>query len=134
MNEGKLTNDRSNLHPHISLVARITILLGILSIISVLLALSTAFLVMRAGIYTYPSTGREYLYPLFWLLWLPLPMMTIICGSYARRTTTEHGRRDLASIGLVFGYLSLTIIGAIVLAEISLFFLSLGCTPDSPCS
>jgi len=134
MNERNLTNTISDLHPHVSLAARVSIISGILSVVSVFLALAAAFLVMRAGIYTYLPIGREYLYPLFWLLWLPLPIVTIICGSYARKTATEHGRYDLAFIGLVLGYLSLAIIGAIVLAEISLFFHSLGCTPDSPCS
>lgn len=134
MDEGPMTNYRSNPHPDISLIARITILLGVLSIISVLFALSAAFLIMRAGIYTYLPPGREYLYPLFWLLWLPLPLITIICSSYARRATREHERGNLASIGLILGYLSLAIICVILLAEISLFFLSSGCTPHSPCS
>ncbi len=63
MDEGPMTNYRSNPHPNISLIARITILLGVLSIISVLFALSAAFLIMRAGIYTYLPPGREYLRP-----------------------------------------------------------------------
>ena len=119
---------------HLSLVARVSLLLGILSVISLFLALSGAFWVVRTGIYTFLPIGHEYLYPLIWLLWLPLPILTIICGSYARKTATEHRRHHFALIGLVLGYLSLAIIGVIVFAEITLFFHSLGCTPASPCS
>ncbi len=120
--------------PHISVAAIVSILSGMLSVVSVFLVLWGAFLVMKAGIYTFLPTGREYLYPLFWLLWLPLPILTIVSGSYARKTATEQGGRRLALIGLVLGYLSLALIGAVVFAEITLFFRSLECTPTSPCT
>ncbi len=133
MNAENLTNNRLNLHPHISFMARITMLLGILSLVSVFLALTAVFLVMTAGIYTYLPAGREYLYLLFWLLWLPLPIVTIICGTYARKAATVRGKYDLALIGLMLGYVSLAIISAIIFAEITLFFRASGCTPAVPC-
>jgi len=120
--------------PRISLAARVSILSGVLSVVSVFFALWGAFMVMKAGIYTFLPTGREYLYPLLWLLWLLLPILTIICGSYARKTATEQGGHRLAVIGLVLGYLSLALIGAVVFAEITVFLRSLECTPTSPCS
>ena len=126
--------DQASPIPHISLAARVSILSGILSVGSFFLALWGAFLVMKAGIYTFLPTGREYLYPLFWLLWLPLPILTIACGSYARKTATEQRGRRLAQIGLALGYLNLALIGAVVFAEITLFFRSLECTPSSPCT
>lgn len=134
MNKQDQANYNPNANPHISPVARVSILAGILSVISAFLALWGAFWVMRAGIYTFLPIDREYLYPLFWLLWLLLPILTIICGSHARKTATEHGRHHLAVISLVLGYLSLAIIAAVIFAEITLFFHSLGCTPSSPCS
>ncbi len=126
--------DQASPIPHISLAARVSILSGMLSVVSVFLAVWGALLVMKAGIYTFLPTGREYLYPLFWLLWLPLPILTIVCGFYARKTATEQGGRRLALIGLVLGYLSLALIGAVVFAEITLFFRSLECTPSSLCT
>jgi hypothetical protein len=61
MNKG----DQASTSPHISQAARVSVILGILSLVSVFLAFWGAFLVMKAGIYTYLPTGREYLYPLF---------------------------------------------------------------------
>ncbi len=130
MNEG----DQASSIPRISLAAKVSILAGMLSVVSVFLALWGAFSVMKAGIYTILPTGREYLYPLFWLLWLLLPILTIACGSYARKTAIEQRGRRLALIGLVLGCLSLALIGAVVFAEITIFFRSLQCTPTSPCT
>ena len=122
--------------PHISQVARISMILGILSVVSVFLALWGAISVMKAGIFTFLPTGYEYVYPLFWLLWLLLPICTVICGSYAKKTATEQREQRLALFGLVLGYLSLIFIASIVFGEIILFlrtFVS-GCTASSPCS
>ncbi len=118
--------------PHVSHVARISMILGMLSVVSVFLALWGAILVMKAGIYTFLPTGHEYLYPLFWLLWLLLPICTVICGSYARKTATGERGQRLALIGLVLGYLSLALMASIVFSEITLFFSR--CTASSPCS
>jgi hypothetical protein len=126
--------DQASTSPHISQAARVSVILGILSLASVFLALWGAFLVMKAGIYTFLPTGHEYVYPLFWLVWLLLPICTVICGSYARKTATGERGQRLALIGLVFGYLSLMLIVAVVFSEITLFLRALGCTPSSPCS
>ncbi len=130
MSEG----DQASTLPHFSQAARVSVILGVLSLASVFLALWGTFLVMKAGIYTYLPTGREYLYPLFWLLWLLLPICTVICGSYARKTATGEREQRLALIGLVLGYLSLILIVPVVFGEIMLFLRALGCTPSSPCS
>jgi len=130
MNKG----DQASTSPHISQAARVSVILGILSLVSVFLAFWGAFLVMKAGIGTYLPTGREYLYPLFWLLWLLLPICTVICGSYARKTATGERGQRLALFGLVLGYLSLILIVPVVFGEIMLFLRTLGCTPSSPCS
>jgi hypothetical protein len=55
-------------------------------------------------------------------------------SQYIRKTATEQGGRRLALIGLVLGYLSLSLICAVVFAVITLFFRSLECTPSAPCS
>ncbi len=130
MSEG----DQASTSPHIPQAARVSVILGILSLASVFLALWGAFLVMKAGIYTFLPTGYEYVYPLFWLLWLLLPICTVICGSYARKAATGERGQRLALIGLVLGYLSLILIAAVVFSEITLFLRALGCTPSSPCS
>ncbi len=132
MNKG----DQASTLPHFSQAARVSVILGVLSLVSVFLALWGAFLVMKAGIYTFLPTGREYLYPLFWLLWLLLPICTVICGSYARKTATGEREQRLALISLVLGYLSLILIAAVVFGEIMLFLRTFasGCTPSSPCS
>ncbi len=103
-----------------------------LSVVSVFLALWGAILVMKAGIFTFLPTGHEYVYPLFWLLWLLLPICTVICGSYARKTATGQRGQRLALLGLVLGYLSLTLMASIVFGEITLFFSR--CPASSPCS
>lgn len=128
--------DQASISPHFSQAARVSIILGVLSLVSVFLALWGAILVMKAGIDTFLPTGHEYLYPLFWLLWLPLPICTVICGSYARKTATGERGQRLALIGLVLGYLSLILIAAVVFGEIMLFLRTFasGCTPSSPCS
>ncbi len=121
---------------HVSHVARISMILGMLSVLSVFLALWGAILVMKAGIGNFVPTGHEYVYPLFWLLWLLLPICTVICGSYARRTATRQREQRLALLGLVLGYLSLALMASIVFGEIMLFLRSFasGCTASSPCS
>ena len=128
MSEG----DQASTLPHFSQAARVSVILGVLSLASVFLALWGTFLVMKAGIGTYLPTGREYLYPLFWLLWFLLPICTVICGSYARKTATGERGQRLALIGLVLGYLSLALMASIVFSEITLFFSR--CTASSPCS
>ena len=122
--------------PRFSQAARVSVVLGVLSLVSVFLALWGAFLVMKTGIYTFLPTGYEYVYPLFWLLWLLLPICTVICGSYARKTATGEREQRLALISLVLGYLSLILIAAVVFGEIMLFLRTFasGCTPSSPCS
>ena len=124
--------DQVSPFPHVSHVARISMILGMLSAVSVFLALWGAILVRKAGIYTFLPTGHEYLYPLFWLLWLLLPICTVICGSYARKTATGERGQRLALIGPVLGYLSLALMASIVFSEITLFFSR--CTASSPCS
>ena len=119
---------------HPSLAAKISAFSGVLSMLSVFLALWVAFLVHQAGILTFIPPGREYFYPLFWLLWLLLPIGTIICGFYARKTATEQADQRLALIGLILGCLSFVFIVAVTSAEIALFLQSLGCTASSPCS
>jgi hypothetical protein len=124
--------DQTSPISHISQAARVSIVLGVLSLVSVFLALWGAILVMKAGIFTFLPTGREYLYPLFWLLWLLLPICTVICGSYAKKTATGQRGQRLALLGLVLGYLSLTLMASIVFGEIMLFLSR--CTASSPCS
>jgi hypothetical protein len=128
--------DQASTSPHISQAARVSVVLGVLSLVSVFLALWGTFLVMKTGIYTFLPTGYEYVYLLFWLLWLLLPICTVICGSYARKTATGGRGQRLALIGLVLGYLSLILIAAVVFSEITLFLRTFasGCTPSSPCS
>lgn len=128
--------DQVSPFPHVSHVARISMISGILSVVSVFLALWGAILVMKAGIFTFLPTGHEYVYPLFWLLWLLLPICTVICGSYARKTATGQREQHLALLGLVLGYLSLTLIAGVVLGEFVLFLRTFasGCTANSPCS
>jgi uncharacterized protein YqgC (DUF456 family) len=121
--------------PHVSHVARISMILGILSAVSVFLALWGAIVVMKAGILTFLPTGHEYVYPVFWLLWLLLPIGTVICGTYARKTATGQRGQRLALVGLVLGYLSLLLVVAVVFSEITLFLRTLGCLPPhGPCS
>ena len=122
--------------PPVYHVASISMILGILSVVSVFLALWGAILVMKAGILTFLPTGHEYVYLLFWLLWLLLPICTVICGSYARKTATGQREQRLALLGLVLGYLSLTLIVGVVLGELVLFLRTFasGCTANSPCS
>lgn len=122
--------------PRVSHVARISMISGILSVVAVFLALWGAILVMKAGIFTFLPTGYEYVYPLFWLLWLLLPICTVICGSYARKTATGQREQRLALLGLVLGYLSLTLIAGVVFGELVLFLRTFasGCTANSPCS
>ena len=122
--------------PQISQVARVSLILGILSMLSVFLALWGAIAVMKAGIFAFLPSGYEYVYPLFWLLWLILPICAVICGSYAKKTAIEPRGQRLAFLGLVLGYLSLICIASLVFGEFILFlrtFVS-GCTPSSPCS
>jgi hypothetical protein len=128
--------DQVSPFPHVSHVARISMISGILSVVSVFPALWGAILVMKAGIFTFLPTGHEYVYPLFWLLWLLLPICTVICGSYARKTATGQREQRLALLGLVLGYLSLTLIVGVVLGELVLFLRTFasGCTANSPCS
>src|SRR5258706_14285699 len=114
--------DQVSPFPHVSHVARISMISGILSVVAVFPALWGAILVMKAGIFTFLPTGHEYVYPLFWLLWLLLPICTVICGSYARKTATGQRDQHLALLGLVLGYLSLTLIAGVVLGEFVLFF------------
>src|SRR5258708_6311524 len=128
--------DQVSPFPHVSHVARISMILGILSVVSVFLVLWGAILVMKAGILTFLPTGYEYVYPLFWLLWLLLPICTVICGSYVRKTATGQREQRLALLGLVLGYSSLTLIVGVVLGELVLFLhtFASGCTANSPCS
>jgi hypothetical protein len=60
MNKG----DQASTLPHFSQAARVSVILGILSLVSVFLALWGAFLVMKAGIYTFLPTDYEYVYPI----------------------------------------------------------------------
>lgn len=126
--------DQVSPSPHVSQVARISLLLGLLSAASVFLALWAAIVVLKAGIFTFLPTGQKYIYPLFWLLWLLLPISTVICGAYARKTATRQREQRLALLGLVLGYLSLILVATVVVSEILLFLRALGCSPSSPCS
>ena len=128
--------DQVSPFPHVSHVARISMISGILSAVSVFPALWGAISVMKAGILTFLPTGHEYVYPLFWLLWLLLPICTVICGSYARKTAIGQREQRLTLLGLVLGYLSLTLLAGVVLGELVLFLRTFasGCTATSPCS
>jgi hypothetical protein len=127
--------DRVSPAPHVSHVARISMILGLLSALSVFLAVWGAIVVMKAGICTFLPTDHEYVYPVFWLLWLLLPIGAVICGTYARKTATGQREQRLALLSLVLGYLSLLLVAAVVFSEITLFLRALGyCPPHAPCS
>src|SRR5260370_40108513 len=99
MNKG----DQASTSPHISQAARVSVILGILSLVSVFLAFWGAFLVLHAGIGPYLPTGREYLYPLFCFLWLLLPICTFICRSYPRKTAPAKRGQRRTLLGLQLG-------------------------------
>ncbi|HZS75820.1 MAG TPA: hypothetical protein VFA41_04350 [Ktedonobacteraceae bacterium] len=118
--------------------AIISVISGGLSLICAFLALAIAIAVMKAGILTYIQAGREYLYPLFWLLWLLPPIATISYSSYIKRLSKNlaaaQRQHTLAQIGFVTGCLSLALTATVALAEIVLFFQTSGCMGPGACS
>lgn len=125
-------------HTLIAQGAIISVISGGLSLVCASLALAGAIVVMKAGILTYIPTGREYLYPLFWLLWLLPPIATIIYSSYIKRLSkniaTEKKHHTLAQIGFIIGCLSLALSATVALAELVVFIQTLGCMGHGACS
>lgn len=119
---------------HASQAARMSFLLGVLSLVSIFLALWSANLLWEAGTITFLSNLSSDLFLLLWLLWLVLPIATIVCSSYARKRDVGQTGQRFALIGLVLGYVSLALIGSVVCAEVTLFLRTLPCIRTGPCS
>src|SRR5579885_446644 len=118
--------------------AIISVISGGLSLICAFLALAIAIAVMKAGILTYIQAGREYLYPLFWLLWLLPPIATISYSSYikwlSKNLSAAQRQHALHQIGFVTACLSLAMTVTVALSEIVLFSLTTVFMEPGACS
>ena len=104
--------------PHCGLrIAIISLVLGILNVLSILSALYI-YLSILPHIWGYLPRALGFLTLLFWLPWLLMPTIAIICGYKAKQRAINPVLNNLAITSILLNYFAIVLVGTGLIATL----------------